>query len=292
MRDYDGEALKYLRAKFPGVNDSVFHTDYTGCEYDYIPEVLAVLEAARIDSACSKCKGECLLEGKKSRPVVQICEHVKGYKYMRVNWTCGLNCRYDELSGDFGRMFRNSGLTEKQLKQTFKSYRNYDAETGRAKCAAFKASQDNSGLVLSGKRGTGKTHLAVAVGLESMHHGRQSKFYLVNELLDELRDANVNDHEGYNALMKSCKEVPCLILDDLGKERTTGAGLDYLYQIVDYRYRHDLQTVITTNALSVEELASWGNGQYTTPMVSRVLERGSWVKLEHVKDYRVSGHAE
>lgn len=288
MRDYDGEALKYLRSKFPGVNDSVFHTDYTGCEYEYIPEVLAVLESARIESACSSCNGECLLAGKNSRPVVQICEHVKGYKYMRVSWTGGLNCRYDELSGDFGRMFRASGLTEKQLSQTFKSYRNYDAETGRAKCAAYKASQDNSGLILSGKRGTGKTHLAVAIGLEAMHHGRQSKFYLVNELLDELRDANANDWERYNALMSSCKEVPCLILDDLGKERSTSAGLDYLYQIVDFRYRHELQTVITTNALSIEELASWGNGQYTTPMVSRVLERGTWVKLEHVKDYRVS----
>ena len=48
------------------------------------------------------------------------------------------------------------------------------------------------------------------------------------------------------------KRVSCLVLDNLGKERTTDAGVDYLHQIVDYRYRNELQTVVMTNSLNVE----------------------------------------
>ena len=81
--------------------------------------------------------------------------------------------------------------------------------------------------------------------------------------------------------------MPCLVLDDLGKERTTDFGLDALYDIVDYRYRNELQTIITTNAKTIEELAGWGNEEYTTPMVSRVMERGAWVTISNALDYRV-----
>lgn len=120
-----------------------------------------------------------------------------------------------------------------------------------------------------------------------MKDGHAAIFRLVNELLDEIRHS-VADGEYFDFIRKF-KEVPCLVLDDLGKEKTTDAGLDYLYQIIDYRYRHELQTIITTNALSIEELASWGAPEYLTPIVSRLIERGEWVTLEHVKDYRVTG---
>lgn len=107
----------------------------------------------------------------------------------------------------------------------------------------------------------------------------------MNELLDELR--NAARYTDYLDVINGFKRVPCLILDDLGKERVTDAGLDYLHQIVDYRYRYELQTVVTTNALTVEELSSWGNANFITPMVSRLLENGEWVTIRNAEDYRV-----
>ena len=59
-----------------------------------------------------------------------------------------------------------------------------------------------------------------------MEYGQHAIFRLVNELLNEIQRAG----------------------DDLGKERTTDFGLDALYDIVDYRYRHELQTIITINS--------------------------------------------
>ncbi len=119
-----------------------------------------------------------------------------------------------------------------------------------------------------------------------MKQGRQAVFRLVSELLDELRGANVNDGDKYLSLMRDLKEVPCLVLDDLSKERTTKAASDYLYQIIDYRYRRELQTIITTNAQSIEELESWEDSRYITPIVSRIIERGEWVTIANAENYR------
>ena len=145
---------------------------------------------------------------------------------------------------------------------------------------------NHSNIILAGRAGVGKTHLAVATAIYAMkEEDRQARFRLVNELLDELR--NAARYTDYLEVINSFKRVPCLILDDLGKERVTDAGLDYLHQIVDYRYRYELQTVVTTNALTVEELSSWGNANFITPMVSRLLENGEWVTIRNAEDYRV-----
>lgn len=283
----DEEALTYLRVKFPGVNESAFFTDYRGNVSKHVQEAGAVMKASKIERTCSQCEGKCSLPDRKGKPVVNVEESPAGFKYLEIRWTCGIFCRYDPLSGEFGRMFRASGLTSSQLNQTFTAYEtSAGKELGAAKQSAILAAKNSTGLVLSGKRGTGKTHLAVAIALYAMKHGHQAIFRLVNELLNEIRRA-VAEKADYYGVIQRFKEVPCLVLDDLGKERTTDFGLDALYDIVDYRYRHELQTIITTNAKTIEELASWGNSEYTTPMVSRVMERGAWVTISNADDYRV-----
>jgi len=283
----DEEALTYLREKFPGVDESAFFTDYRGNVSKHVQEAGAVMKASKIEATCSCCDGKCTLPDRKGKPVVNVEESPAGFKYLEIRWTCGMTCRYDPMSGLFGRMYRASGLTSSQLRQTFETYEAGNAkELKEAMKSALKAAKNSTGLVLSGKRGTGKTHLAVAIALYAMKHGHQAIFRLVNELLNEIRRAVAENADYYDVIQKF-KEVPCLVLDDLGKERTTDFGLDALYDIVDYRYRNELQTIITTNAKTIEELASWGNSEYTTPMVSRVMERGAWVTISNADDYRV-----
>ena len=282
----DEEALTYLREKFPGIEESAFFTDYRGNISKHVSEARAVIKAAKIEATCSCCEGKCTLPDRNSKPIVYVEESPAGFKYLEIRWTCGMSCRYDPMSGEFGQMYRASGLIPSQLRQTFESYETSSAEMMTARTSAMLAAINNTGLVLSGKRGTGKTHLAVAIAIYAMKHGQQALFRLVSAMLDEIQSA-IRENGDYDGLMMQFKTVPCLVLDDLGKENMTTARGSYLHQIIDYRYIHGLQTIITTNAKNIKELVELSNSEYITPMVSRVMERGAWVTISNADDYRV-----
>ena len=282
---YDEQALNYLRSKFPSEDEQTFHTDYNGRVHTGIIEAFNIFMLSEIEKTCKECEGKCALGNPSSKPVAVIKTSPRGYKYLSVGFTCDMSCRFNPLSGQFGRMFRVSCLNETHLTKTFENYQRNGSDCVKAKSHAMKAAMNHTGLILAGMRGTGKTHLAIAIALDSMKHGRQAIFRLVNDLLEELRQSVRDDN--FSQVISRFKEVPVLILDDLGKERTTDAGLDYLYQIVDFRYRHNLQTIITTNAPTIQELEKWGAPEYLTPMCSRILENGSWVSITNAQDWRV-----
>ena len=99
----------------------------------------------------------------------------------------------------------------------------------------------------SSNSGTGKTHLAMAIGNYRKSQGDSVFFTFVPELMDYLRSAfspgsNLNPDKIFNDI-KGC---PLLILDDLGEERETDWVEDRLYQLIVHRHNHLLPTVITT----------------------------------------------
>ena len=282
------QALMYLHEKYPEEEEAVFFTDSTGRVSDRLTSFLAVAQAGEIEEMCGKCKGgECVLpedvKRENSRPLISVSESPRGFRYLEVRWTCGLSCKYEEA--DFKRKLKKSGV--KTMQQTFENYEctPSNPEMTKVKKEAMEASEAGRNLILAGNPGTGKTHLAVAIALRVMEKGRQALFRLVSAMLDEIQSA-IRDGGDYDGLMRKFKTVPCLVLDDLGHENMTAARGSYLHQIIDYRYVYRLQTVITTNAKSIEELCDWDKEEYIKPIVSRVLERGKWVLIEDVEDYR------
>lgn len=114
--------------------------------------------------------------------------------------------------------------------------------------------QSGRGLLLVGREGTGKTHIAVAILRGVLEKGFSGRYWNVPELFLELR--RVINGEGKCSegdIFDEAREVDLLVLDDLGAEKTSEYVLDRLYVLINGRYENDLATVITTNR-SIEEL--------------------------------------
>ena len=103
-------------------------------------------------------------------------------------------------------------------------------------------------LVLFGNYGAGKTHLAAAIANEALRHHYRVLFAIVPDLLDHLRSTFGPSSEiEYDDRFEMIRDVPLLILDDLGTENTTPWAREKLFQIINYRYNDALPTVITSN---------------------------------------------
>ncbi len=115
--------------------------------------------------------------------------------------------------------------------------------------AARKFAQDPSNwLLMIGGYGCGKTHLAAAIANEALQRGVALYFAVVPDLLDFLRATfDPNSEATYDERFDKIRNLPLLILDDLGTENSKPWAREKLYQIINHRYNAKLPTVITTN---------------------------------------------
>lgn len=280
---------EYLRLKFPEAEEEELRTDK-------VDDKRGLQQALEIDRTCASCDSPegCPLKRKGGRPAVYIKNH-----RLFVGYTLRTPCKHEKSKPDleFENRLKHSGFSASQVKQTFSSYEHngMPEEIVSAKAAAILAAKKHTSLIIAGKAGTGKTHLASAIALEAMREGKQAIFRTVPDLLEELKQA-AWEHKDFFGLRQKFRDVPCLVLDDLGKEKTTDKGLEYLYQIIDYRYKHGKQTIVTTNALDIGGLMNQWNADKIEPLVSRILDNGHWVTIRNAENHRmksreeVSGH--
>lgn len=102
----------------------------------------------------------------------------------------------------------------------------------------FSKIEGGQGLLLYGRSGTGKTHLASAIANEL--GGRYNvAFAYMPTLLERMRMTNLS--------LEPLLAADVLILDDIGSERETGWTMERLLIIVDGRLTNLKPTIFTTN---------------------------------------------
>ncbi len=111
------------------------------------------------------------------------------------------------------------------------------------------ADKPDGWIVLMGIYGTGKTHLAAAIGRYRAALGDDPIFTVVPDLLDHLRATfSPTSTVSYDSIFNQVRTTKLLILDDLGTQNATPWAREKLYQVLNYRYETKLPTVITTSA--------------------------------------------
>ena len=110
------------------------------------------------------------------------------------------------------------------------------------------------GLFLNGNFGCGKTYLIAACFNELAKKGVKSAIVYWPEFLRKLKASFNSDNESFSGLFDRIKNVPLLLIDDIGAENTTAWGRDeILGPILQYRMQQNLTTFFTSN-LSLDDL--------------------------------------
>lgn len=137
--------------------------------------------------------------------------------------------------------------------------------------AAAYADEPQGWLVLAGGYGCGKTHLAAAIANAQIAMGNKAIFITVPDLLDHLRASyRTKEDEEDEDSFDEVRNVPLLILDDLGTESPTSWAIEKLYQILNHRYIVRLPTVVTTNR-NLEELELRLRSRLSDPDICEVV---------------------
>jgi DNA replication protein DnaC len=102
-------------------------------------------------------------------------------------------------------------------------------------------------LTLAGVNGTGKTHLAFAIGWHFILNRQKSVLYYQCERLFKAVTNSFGKQDS-GEIIKQCEDVNLLILDDLCAEKKSPWKDATLDALIDFRYVNQLPTVTTTNA--------------------------------------------
>jgi DNA replication protein DnaC len=99
-------------------------------------------------------------------------------------------------------------------------------------------------IILVGPSGTGKTHLAISLGVAACGQGKKVRFFRVTELITLLLEAK--EERQLLRLRHQLGKLDLLILDELGYVPASKAGAELVFDVIASAYERN-SLVVTTN---------------------------------------------
>lgn len=129
--------------------------------------------------------------------------------------------------------------------------------------ATLRFLDNKENILFYGTPGTGKTHLATAIGIEAAKKRNITYFITCHDLIQTLRKAH--DENRLEARLKHFAKYKLLIIDEIGYLPVDKTGANLFFQLIAKRYEHN-STIITTN----QPFSKWGE-VFSDPMLANAI---------------------
>lgn len=139
-------------------------------------------------------------------------------------------------------------------------------------------------VLFVGPPGVGKTHLSIALGVEAIHHGFDTRFFRLNTMIDDITKADTGEKRV--KLLATLMRPKLLILDDMDYFIINPQVSEFIFKLVMARYENKLSTIFTSNKDVDDWDTLFGQKQRTSAAVDRIVERADVFMIDG-KSYRM-----
>ena len=130
-------------------------------------------------------------------------------------------------------------------------------------------------VILMGEPGTGKTHLATALGVAAAQQGRRVKFVTMGRLANDLVEAKSQHH--LSRIIARYARIDLLIVDELGYVPLTTGDAELVFQVLsDRQERRAL--ILTTNLTFKEWTSVFTDPRLCRAVIDRVTHRSTIIE--------------